>query len=222
MTDEIPLAVLAKYVPKGGVIVELGAHQGATMRTLCEAFAPSKYIAVEADPRNVAGLEAVQFELMTGPQSADIEVYAPIAVVGSGADTVTLHQSDAARRKGSRAPWTFSSSVCKPTAHIERFPHVTFNTKVEVCATSLAALLDMAEIASVDLLWMDIEGAERQVLEQFDGLGHLKDVAVINMEAHPESLHEGAWSRLDASVWLGLRGFKVVAEADQDILAVRV
>jgi FkbM family methyltransferase len=61
--------------------------------------------------------------------------------------------------------------------------------EVEVEAITLASFLERESIAKVDLLWMDIQGAELAALK---GLGpRLADVGLIHLEAEFEEIYSG-------------------------------
>lgn len=217
MADEVPLELIGARLPLQPTIVELGGHRGDTLRKLMR-FAPKRYVVAEADPRNEAQLRDA-----VAPYTPVVRLEVPVAIVGEGRQfrTATLHQS-ASRLRGRRQPWTSSSSVLRPTKHLERFPDVSFSETVEVATATLSELLDRYVPAGekIDLLWMDIEGMEREVLETLPPL-QLERVQLINLESHPDALHEGAWSRFAAKVWLANHGFELVGEADQDILVAR-
>jgi hypothetical protein len=61
---------------------------------------------------------------------------------------------------GKRQDWDYSSSLLKPTAHLEHYPWCTFERKMRVQVVALDRLM----FGAVDFIWMDVQGAEHLVL----------------------------------------------------------
>lgn len=58
-----------------------------------------------------------------------------------------------------------SGSILKPTGHIEACPNVEFTGIVEVDCCTLDDLFDSQGLTRIDLLWVDIQGGERGMIE---------------------------------------------------------
>lgn len=232
--DEVPASVIASHVALGGVIVELGGHQGHTMLHLGSRLQASRYVVVEADPRNL-----LQLREACDRMGREVLCYAPMAICAASqclpaseldrvfggkqpflfsltGRWVRIHQSE----RDARREWTYSTSTCQPTQHLKVFPDVRFPHSVLVPAMTLDELMAEAIPSRIDLLWMDIEGAECGVL-QTAAKETLTRVSALVLEAHQEALHEGSWSRAEAIAWLRDVGFELVATARQDIFLVR-
>jgi FkbM family methyltransferase len=119
------------------VIVDLGSNIGLSVLYLASRYPDARIVAVEADPTTFARLESNVGHL---PQ-----VTAVHAAVSDRDGTMTLHS-------GARS-WASSlvASNDRTNAH-------------EVPAKTLDSLLQEIDVDQVDLLKMDIEGAEAQVL----------------------------------------------------------
>lgn len=82
---------------------------------------------------------------------------------------VTLHRMAISDQPG-RVPLllsepTKSSSLLQPKRHLELNPQVRFSEYVPVHAISLDAFVAWNDIGHVDLIWADVQGAERKMLE---------------------------------------------------------
>jgi FkbM family methyltransferase len=220
-SEQIPGAVIiAEWRNRGftdtPVIVELGAHNGQTLRELTALFpAFSAYIGADADPRNAEPL-ALTVRGLAPDIARRVITRCPAAVVSperAEAGFIALHSSE----HGSRplGSWTYSSSTLPPTTHLSRFPAIYFKQDQRVQAMSFD---DLCGSLQPDLVWMDIEGAEREVCESMTCLPGVKAIV---MEAWTEPLHAGAWSRAQAIAWTAARGFRLIAESDQDIFVAR-
>lgn len=214
--DAVSFKAVLAALPPSPNIVELGANNGTTVSSFFAGCTPARYVAVDADPRNAAPLRAVVAAL----SPAVVRLYAPVAVVGPDrGPTIQLRLSE---RRADGRPMTASSTVMQPVAHLTKFPYVVFPTSVEVPTVTLEALLLCAGLdhGVIDLLWLDIEGAEQEVLKGLTD-STLARINAINMEAFEAPLHAGAWSRTDAVAWLTERGFTLRAVAGQDVFLTR-
>ena len=138
--------VMAPHCP---TVLELGAHHGHDTVIIHDACRPRcTYIAVEADPRNVPILLN-----RIGNRRVSCAHYAIAADCG----TMMLHLSDGPGATG-------SSSIREPKEHLKHFPGTTFDKAVEVPCITLDALTAKYNVGPVDLIWCDIQGAERDMI----------------------------------------------------------
>lgn len=212
---EIPLELVFKVLHGRhmNTVFELGAHDGATLEKLVPVLTPALYLAVDADVRNAVPLFA-KARAAGKNHTRSVIARCPLAVVGSHVDMVLLHPSQAPDR-GSE--WTQSSTTRRPTGHLEQFPWVQFAAPVPVPAITLSGLAQLNCVRRIDFLWMDVEGAEREILETCPA--ELLPQALY-MEAHTERLHEDAWTREEALAWLTPR-YELLAESKQDLFLWR-
>ncbi len=159
------------------VIIDLGAHHGEEYAWL-EALGPRRYIAVEADPRNAA--------ILRSKLGRDSYVTIIEAAIAAHNGTATLHLCDntADQAKG-------SSSIHKPTGHLEHFKWCTFDETVKVAALTLDQIAgnQFTPDIPIDLLWVDIQGAERDMIA--GGTEALKRTRFIMIEAESVEMYEG-------------------------------
>lgn len=156
----MPWSVLAPHLSglRNATVLEVGAFDGATAARIAALLPtpPKRWVAFECDPRNLA--KCSQAAIYRRPGFELI----PVAV-GERDGTTTLHMSSADDR-----PWTASSSICGPAAAMKQnFPWLRYclENRVMVPMRSLDSITSDMGLGEIDLLWCDVEGAERRVIE---------------------------------------------------------
>jgi FkbM family methyltransferase len=174
-------------------IIELGAHHGNDTVLLYDAaVTPLTYVAVEADPRNVPVLE----RRIEGRRVNILH-----AAVSDGTGEVTLYLSE--------GNGTGSSSIREPLKHLEYFPDISFRETVQVPALTLDAIAACYAIGPVDLIWCDIQGAERNMLA--GGRQTLTRTSWLLTECDQVEMYAGQATRDELLEILG-REWEIVAE----------
>ncbi len=140
------------------VIVDLGAHIGATVLFFTMRFPTARVVALEPDPVNFAKLRR---NVGSMPQVTILNT-----AVSEQDGTITLYSG------GRLDGWKSSSAR----------PATRWQQPIDVRSMKLDNVLAEAGIKEVDLLKIDIEGAEYDVLKSFRGLA---SVGTIVGEAHP-------------------------------------
>jgi len=128
-------------------ILELGAHHGNETAEIYAAANKPLYIAVEADPRNIPPL--VQ-------RLAGARVHVVHAAIADFSGEIDLHLCDGNANA--------SSSIREPKEHLRCFPNIGFSTIVRVPALALDDLATMYGLGDIDLIWCDIQGAEKDMV----------------------------------------------------------
>ena len=155
------------------VIVELGAHVGEEYQWL-SLLKPSKYVMVEPDSKNCR----------TILQNLKLRITPIECAIGSINGRIPFFSSDNLESLN-RA----SGSIRKPTGHLKHFPQVTF-TPAQTQVITLDTLAKIEGLDHIDLLWCDIQGAERDMIE--GGRATLRKTRYMMIEAEPEvELYEG-------------------------------
>lgn len=187
------------------VIVDLGAHHGEEVLWMDARLGPlGAYIGVEADPRNARELRD---RLKNCHGMTVIE-----AAISDHDGTVTLHLCDNVtyQAKG-------SSSTHEPTGHLKYFEWCTFNENCEVKAVKLDTLMSqgwLATLPAIDLLWVDIQGAERDMIA--GGTEALKRTQFIMIEAESVEMYEG--QALKPELLALLPDFEVIEDFGYNVL----
>ncbi len=155
------------------VIVELGANCGEDeewIRAFCSRGHQAHYVMVEPDVRNA------QF-IVDKPTSRARRV-----ILGACASYNGMIQFHACENQkvGDRA----SGSIRQPTGHVVHFPEVVFNRSTWVPCFTLDEICKRERLDHIDLLWVDIQGAEKDMIE--GGRKTLEQTKYLFMEAEPE------------------------------------
>lgn len=126
-------------------------------------------------------------------ENADIHAFEPVSdifdiALKNTANMKKLHINRAALVGDSRSSvnmFSFnptdvmhgSSSVMKPTAHLEIHPEVILDKIIEVPATTLAKYISDTSLCGNGLLWLDLQGAELEILSETpSALVHFKAI----------------------------------------------
>lgn len=179
------------------VIIELGAHHGQDTVQIYDACQRTPfYLAVEADPRNLS-----VFKQAIGPRKITL-IHAAIT---DHEGQIIFHQCEGNDNA--------SGSIRTPTRHRKIFPHITFEHDVEVPCLTLDGLAEQFSFLpireeesvreetdgfrlsqspakkQVDLIWCDIQGAERDMIA-----GGQKTLAItrfLMVEADGSEMYDG-------------------------------
>jgi len=202
---------------QGAVVLECGACDGDTTLSILRQVEPGRirrWYCFEADPRNVVKVRRnLENNRVALAPRLDCVSVVPRAV-SNRTGSVTMRLSG--RVDGTE--WTGSSTICKPLdAFAKEFPWMTLAEEVTVPSVSLDEFCAEEHIGHIDLLWVDIEGAERQLIEgATTALAHT-DYAFIEVWERP--LFEGQW--LSADVLAALPGWEMVERIDNNLLMRR-
>jgi hypothetical protein len=116
-----------------------------------------------------------------------------------------------------------SSSLLAPTGHLSEFPTVTFGTQLTVRTTTLDTWRAEQQVDHVDLMWLDMQGAELLALRASPVT--LNVTRAVVMEVFRQQLYAGAPLRREALGWMREQGFRAVIErvavASGNVLFVR-
>jgi FkbM family methyltransferase len=152
------------------VVVEIGAHIGTDTAKLARLLKkPFVYLAIEADIRNHQQLERVCNE-------NGVSGVLPTAI-GRANEIVPFYYSTGSK-KGQREH-TDSSSLKEPIQTSKRPPWVKFSQGYVISMT-LDHIFSLYNLKHIDLIWMDVQGAELDVFE--GGRMALKNTSYIYTE----------------------------------------
>jgi 2-O-methyltransferase len=192
-----PYSLLAGLKPSLGdcpTIVEAGAHSGLDTAHLSRMFSHGTVHAFEPVPALFARLGRRTRGM------ANVRTYNAALSARSG--RAPLHVS------GGRSDG--SSSLLRPSGHLEIHPRVTFAGSVEVGCVRLDDWASENDIEKVDLLWLDLQGLEFEVLAASSRV--LPTVKAIYTEVSFREMYEGSRLYPEYRTWLESRGFRVVDE----------
>jgi FkbM family methyltransferase len=187
-------------------VIDAGANRGAFIDAFLQLQKPERVVLVEAIPEPALKLQA------------KYEGDPRISVVGAA-----LSDRDGEARFEINRSEASSSLLPIDPRNSEWFNRdLNVANSIIVPTLTLATLTDREKLERVDLLKLDLQGAERLVLTAAAGI--LDRVAVIYTEVFFEELYAGAWRFWDTNEFLSSHGFKlcglsnIVHAADGDLL----
>jgi FkbM family methyltransferase len=139
------------------VILEIGSNDGRTTEAMIRRMSRATLICFEPDPR-----PRERFIERLGFGSCELIA----AAVGDRDGTVELRLSGGTNPKYPSAehPWDASSSIKKPTGHVDAASWCRFDEVIEVPVVTLDSWCAEHGIRCIDLVWADVQGAEGEML----------------------------------------------------------
>jgi FkbM family methyltransferase len=194
---EFDLAEVARYVRTDApTIVEAGAFDGRDTRAFAERWPKGHVYAFEPHPI----LAARALDVTRG--LANVSIVAAALSDGKAA-TIAFHSfSEGDEVHG-------SSSILQPDDHLRLAPHIRFGRTINVPAVTLDNWHASVGAPRINLLWLDLQGAELQALKA--GERCLAAVQVCHIEVSRRPLYAGGARFSDVDVFLCARGFRRVA-----------
>jgi FkbM family methyltransferase len=104
-----------------------------------------------------------------------------------------------------------SSSLLKPKKHLKHHPTVLFERRINVECKSLDSWAGENGISKVDMLWLDMQGAEQKMLMASKSI--IDSVKIIHTEVSKDETYEGVKSYKMFRKYLEKLGFKIEVEA---------
>jgi len=188
------------------VVFEFGAFDGMITDQLlgyCKSR-PALWAAWECDPRNISRFKS-------GP-AARSGVRLVECAIGDHDGQITLHQSSADDKE-----WTASSSTCGPSpAMAANFPWLRFREqdRLQVPCRSLDSYCQEHGVDHIDVIWCDVEGAERKMIE--GGRRMLAKTRYLFCEVWQAAIYQDMWTYPEL---LGnMPGWSVVRKFHGDVL----
>ena len=148
----------SRFTSEPTTVLEIGANNGSDTVRLLETFGSATIHCFEPDPRALAMLRA-----RVTSERAHIHPFA----ISDADGHLEFFQSGGAP-PGSENQfsegWHYSSSIRRPTGHLEEFPWCTFDTTIEVRSVRLDTWFEQQAISSIDFIWADVQGAEGDLI----------------------------------------------------------
>lgn len=213
--EEHPLGFNTKLLVKSllgkddPVILEIGCNDGSDTQEFLDTFPGIRLYCFEPDPR--AAL--VWKKRINDPRATLIE-----AAVGKHDGTTSFHLSSGIDTPDGR-PWDLSSSIRRPTAHLEHFPEIKFEEDVEVSIVTLDrwGASVYPGLNAIDFIWADVQGAEGDLI---GGAREILDRTwYFFTEAYEVSMYEGQPPQRELIRLLP--NFRVLAKVSDNLLFKR-
>lgn len=188
------------------VVVEVGVHHGTSTLNLraCVTAAGKRmgWLGLEPDPRNAARCRELGLDV--------------IEAAASDTKGVTDFWLSSGYTPGYSARLhTDSSSIHRPTKHLDRYPWCRFASKITVQTVRLD---DIVPPEPVTLIWADVQGAQRKMLAGSRELLTRTDCLYIECPGEPMYEGETTFEELCGL----LPGWRVVERWSDDVLFRRV
>lgn len=194
-------------------VVELGACDGDDTVWLMDSArdiwrqAPPidffKYVLVEPDPRNLQTLRG------RGIYNGEPGVHVIAGAVSASSGRATFHMC--ANENGQALG---SGSLREPTLHKTAIPWCTFPSQTEVATYTLDEIMLNLELPRIDLLWCDIQGAERDMIA--GGKEALQRTRYLFVEVENQALYDGQATKTE--LYQMLPGWELLQEFEYNAL----
>jgi 2-O-methyltransferase len=191
--------------------LDVGCNDGQTTRWFLDMFENPTIYCFEPDPRAIARFKqkvgdrpnVTLFELAVSDREGSLDFYQS----GGKLDDPYL-------AKAMPEGWDLSGSIKQPYRHLNKHPLVTFDNKIQVPTETLDSVCARCGIGTVDLIWLDVQGAE---IEVFDGArATLAQTKYLYTEYSNRQLYKG--QRGLRQIVKHLEDFSVVARYPGDAL----
>lgn len=163
--------------PGKRTIVEVGAHDGHhsdLIRVLCRER--PRYLAIEPDCRNLKVLHAAGLSPL------------PVAI-SDREGKAEWYASSGITPGTNKREHTDSSSLKRPTRHLNKHPWCNFQVAEHQVSTLTLDQATKHLDGVIDLVWADVQGAQLEVIR--GGSRTLARTRYLFLEIHPEPLYDG-------------------------------
>jgi FkbM family methyltransferase len=171
----------------GPVILDVGANDGGTTAVFSNQFPFSRIYAFEPDPRAIQRFRS-RIELgQLDPSRCQLFECA----VSSSKGKMTFYQSSGENPdlRWYETGWDLSGSLKKPVSlTMPGNESIVFMNSIQVSVTTLDFWNEERQLPTIDLLWIDTQGAELDVLKGAQKM--LEKTKLIYLECSEENVYE--------------------------------
>ena len=178
-SSKIPTRVIKKFIDPATIdfIIEAGCFDGTDTVSLGKLFQSAEIHAFEPI------LSIYEIALQNTSQMQRLHLNR-LALIGDSKSIVKMFTFNPMENMHG------SSSVKKPTTHLEIHPSVRLNEIIEVPAITLAKYMLDYKLSGNGLLWLDLQGAELDILSETPSI--LSQFKAIYTEVSTEPLYENS------------------------------
>lgn len=179
--------LLRRYIGNASpTILDIGCNDAPELRGLLQAFENPRIFCFEPDPRAAQRFKTryaghqnlVLFEMALSDHDGEIAFYQ------SGGQPRTPEDADSMPQG-----WDQSGSIRRPKEHLAAVPWITFEHTIKVASCRLDTWCNRQRIEAIDLIWMDVQGAELDVFR--GGRETLSKTRFIYTEYSDSELYQG-------------------------------
>jgi len=198
----------------GPTILEIGANDGEHTLWFLSTFLEPRVYCFEPEPR-----AAARFKRKVGTHP-NVQLYE--VAIGEADGEAIFYRSDGVAEDPSfprpESGWDFSGSLRRPQGHLVRYPWVKFQETIVVPRRALDSWAAENRIEDVDLVWMDVQGAELDVIRGASST--LARTKYLFTEYSDEELYEGQVGF--GEILRALPQFRVLRRFSEDVLLQNV
>jgi FkbM family methyltransferase len=199
------------------VIFDVGSCEGEDSVRFSRLFPRSKIFAFEPIPDNFILLEE-NFKLYDISNAHAFNI-----AVSDGVSELSMYVSKVKYDSMNAGDWDYgnkSSSLLKPHSHVDLVDFIYFPTEIKVKTTTLKEVLDQNNLSKIDVLQLDVQGAELLVLK---GLANrISDVKLIWLEVSSVELYRNQPLAKDIDDYLLANGFYLLKDDSTGISGDRL
>ena len=192
------------------IIFEIGSHMGLDTKTIYDLTKSKNIHCFEPDLRNINifnsfNISAKLNQVAVSNIDGEIDFYKSSGNPIIPTHIPLLNDND----------WSASSSIKKPKLHLERLPWCKFLNPMKVESIRIDSYCRNNNIKNIDFIWMDVQGAELEVLEGFGK--YLNKTKYIYTEYSNEELYENSPNKSTILNFIG-DNWEEVYDFNTDIL----
>lgn len=189
------------------VIIEFGSYDGGDGARLKLQYPGARVISIEADPIRHRMIEKMNSELRIGLEVVNCAVS---NFDGEAEFYQTIDPNEKEWKVGG------SGSLHRKTQkYKEIYSHLVEVAPIRVQCRTLRTLCDELSTGEIDLLHVDVEGAEMKVIE---GMSNLRPKTIFLEKHLGEEMYEGAYDWEEMKNCLIALGYKFLAETHSDAI----
>lgn len=190
-------------------IIEIGVHFGEDTRKFRSMFPAARIVGFEPDPRNIAIIRKTGIDKICEFYPVALSDKNEVRSFYMSSGKVTSHPD----RQHLENDWSSSSSLKKPTGHLQVHQWITFPQTADVQCMRLDDVPALKE-GIIDFIWADVQGAEDLV---FSGAEDVLSRTRYVYTEYATDLYEGQLNREQIITLFG-PSWNVVHDFGGDIL----
>lgn len=215
LTQKLIKQILQKEDP---LVLEIGAHTGEDTKKFLEEFKDIKIYCFEPDPRCIKKFK--RYIKDNRCILVEAAVYSndgkTILNMSSGWPTdaipyfIRFLRLEKYYLSLMKKEWDYSSSIKIAMSNPKDYPWLIFDKKIEVTTLKLDSWIKKNNIESIDFIWADMQGAEKDMIEGANSA--LKSSKYFYTEYGESSSYVGALTRDETIELLQKHNYEVIQE----------
>jgi FkbM family methyltransferase len=201
---------IREKIQEKSVFIEIGCHMGLDTKKFIEMTGCKNIHCFEPDERNISIMKSLNLpvilnECVVSNVDGKIEFHKSSGTPWPPTGIDILDNND----------WSSSGSIKKPKLHKDILPWCKFDEVVEVKSIRMETYCSQNNINSIDFVWMDVQGAEEEVLKSFGD--YINKVKYIFTEYSEDELYENCANKKNILDLLG-DSWSIIHDFKTDIL----